>query len=115
MENPVKTMIVPASLDLVERAVSRFPPDSHCQAISRWMSGAIQWLIPNRHEKARRSWQMCIEDIEKIIRRSDLEDKLERRLWYMAKVKTMKAALADMLKEVYSADGKAFIPNWETE
>lgn len=99
------------ALELVDKAISRFPPDSHCQTIARWMSGAMCWDIPSGQSRARRNWQTCIGEMEMLAKKADQENKQDRRSWYLEKKETMKAALADMLKEVYSDNDKVYYPN----
>jgi tetratricopeptide (TPR) repeat protein len=88
--------------ELIERAVARFSPRSHLQAVARWMLGAVQWQISARTEKARRNWERSIEDFEYLALRADLDNRQKRKSWYEETRASMGLALREKIKESYS-------------
>jgi hypothetical protein len=90
------------AMELTEKAVARFSPRSHTQAVARWMLGVLQFQIPKKREKACRSCERALVEFEDLATKADYDNNPSRLAWYREKKELMGLALREKLKEAYA-------------
>jgi tetratricopeptide (TPR) repeat protein len=91
MGNPRK------AVEYLKRATSVFTPYGHQQAVTRWMIGIAQWLIPEDYDQAINNWTNAIDAFRGLQTRAEQDNNLSKRDWYTTTLDTMQKALRTKL------------------
>jgi tetratricopeptide (TPR) repeat protein len=87
------------AIDQLQRALGRFEPDSHQQAVTRWLLGIFLWEKPEKSSQAIIQWEKSLEQFDGLARKSDLQNRQNRLKWYHTQRNTMAAAINEKIKE----------------
>ena len=87
------------AFNLLQKAVDSFTPESHHQAVSRWLLGMLQWEIPEKNKQAIISWKKCLENFDVLAHRADRQNQQTRVDWYRARRNSMALALDEKISE----------------
>jgi tetratricopeptide (TPR) repeat protein len=86
--------------EMQQKAVEIFPPQSHQRAVTLWLLGIFQWLMPVRRKDAISSWEECLDMMADLIQIYQQEDKPDRVTWYRQKRDTMSRMLDEKTAEI---------------
>lgn len=84
---------------LLQKALGKFEPDSHHEAVTRWLLGIILWESPEKNSQAIMHWEKSLEEFDALSRKSDQQNRQNRLTWYRARRNTMVSALNEKIKE----------------
>jgi len=87
--------------DILNRSVSSFPPQSHKQAVARWMLGAVQWHSRDMRHSALASWERSIDNFKNLALKADYEDKQKQKEWYLGLIEVLEPASQEMIQKNY--------------
>lgn len=77
----------------LEKAILGYPPDTHAQAVARWMLGCIHWVACDQATEAALCWQKSIQQFQILADKADIRTNPNLRQWYCEHIQAMQAAL----------------------
>lgn len=84
---------------LLQKALGRFEPESHHQAVARWLLGILYWELPDQKTQAIAQWEKSLENFDQLGRKSDQQNLQSRLVWYRSHRNTMSEALNKKIRE----------------
>ncbi len=87
---------------MLQRAIDAFTPQSHHQAIARWMLGILLWETNDKNPIAIMNWEKCLENFDELARRADQANKQMRVAWYRKNRAIMAQAMSEKISEKLS-------------
>jgi len=81
------------AMDYLQRGAAAFVPWGHKQAVTRWMLGIAQWLIPEEADQAIRNWTNAIDAFNGLSVKADRENDQFKKDWYDVNISIMGRAL----------------------
>lgn len=90
------------AVDLIRQSVASFPPQSHRQAVARWMLGAVQWYSRDLRRDALLNWEQSIDSFKNLALKADYEDKQTQKDWYLKLCEVLELAAQERIQENFS-------------
>ncbi len=84
---------------MMQKAIDAFTPQSHHQAVARWMLGILLWETTDKNPVAIMHWEKCLENFDELAHRADQANKQMRVSWYRKKRAIMARALSEKISE----------------
>jgi tetratricopeptide (TPR) repeat protein len=85
----------------LEMAIHRYQPDTHQQAVAKWLVGIIQWDLDGHEDLARRNWHEAIKTFEQNGLNALHRNLSSQASWYTDILHVMNDALTAKIRVVY--------------
>ena len=83
--------------DYLQRGASAYNPWGHHQAVTRWMLGIAQGMVPDLVTQAVKNWMKAIDAFDSLKLKADRDNDQARKDWYESNIEIMKSALNSRL------------------